>query len=105
MQTIDIMKQVMARIEAAFTTLPDNQRSYEINGHNVTVKYDGWYKWCVTSICYESGDHEHFHECLQDALRNAVQTIKDYHWIRMDKGEITQDQYNEFLDHGGNYVW
>lgn len=102
MNTMQLMEQVMSRIEEAFTTLPDNHRSYEINGYDVTVKYDGWYKWCV--LDQESDDFEFCHECLQDAMDNVTQAVKDYYWMKKDKGEITQKQYNEFLNHGGNYV-
>lgn len=97
MQTIDLMKQVMARIEAAFTTLPDNHRSYEINYVDYVISYNGWYNWsCIERDADSNDDFETLTECLQDAMRFERQAMAEDKWkAEEDANDLRYGTYEE----------
>lgn len=81
MNTQDLMNQVMERIEKAFTTMPDNQRTYQINHVEYVISYTGWYDWhCVERDADSSDSFETLAECLQDAMAFERQSIAEDKW-------------------------
>lgn len=81
MNTQELMKQVMSRIEEAFTTMPDNHRSYEINHVEYVIQYNGWYYWsCIERDTESTDSFETLTECLQDAMEFERQATAEDKW-------------------------